>query len=104
MFPLDEQAELAADGVCSIVVVPIFAGPTWWGFVGFDDCSDEREWSTGIVEVLRTAAGTLGAAILRRRAEAERIELAREQAARVEAQTAHRRGACRARPAQCPAR
>jgi len=90
-FPLDEQAELAADGVCSIVVVPIFAGPTWWGFVGFDDCRDEREWSTGTVEVLRTAAGTLGAAILRRRAEAERLELAREQSARVEAQTAQRR-------------
>src|SRR5260370_28970037 len=91
MFPLDEQAELAADGVCSIVVVPIFAGPTWWGFVGFDDCSDEREWSTGMVEGLRAAAGRLGAAILRRRAEAERIELAREQSARVEAQTAQRR-------------
>jgi signal transduction histidine kinase len=90
-FPLDEQAELAADGVCSIVVVPIFAGPTWWGFVGFDDCSEEREWAMGTVEVLRTAAGTLGAAILRRRAEAERLELVREQSARVEAQTAQRR-------------
>ena len=45
----------------------------------------------GTVEVLRTAAGTLGAAILRRRAEAERLELVREQSARVEAQTAQRR-------------
>ena len=90
-FPPDEQAELAADGVCSIVVVPIFAGPTWWGFVGFDDCLEERDWSTATVEVLRTAAGTLGAAILRRQAEAERLELAREQSARVEAQTAQRR-------------
>src|SRR5260370_24183986 len=91
MFPLDEQAELAADGVCSIVVVPIFAGPTWWGFVGFDDCSDEREWAMGTVEALRTAAGTLGAAILRRRAEAERLELVREQSAPVQAQTSQRR-------------
>src|SRR6266852_1153377 len=90
-FPPDEQAELAADGVCSIVVVPIFAGPAWWGFVGFDDCTEEREWAVGTVEVLRTAAGTLGAAILRRRAEAERLELVREQSARVEAQTAQRR-------------
>jgi GAF domain-containing protein len=90
-FPPAEQAELAADGVCSIVVVPIFAGPTWWGFMGFDDCGDEREWAMGTVEVLRTAAGTLGAAILRRRAEAERLELVREQSARVEAETAQRR-------------
>ncbi|MCA1646449.1 MAG: GAF domain-containing protein [Chloroflexi bacterium] len=90
-FPADEQAELAADGVCSIVVVPIFAGPTWWGFVGFDDCTEEREWALGTVEVLKTAAGTLGAAILRRRADAERLQLVREQSARVEAETAQRR-------------
>jgi PAS domain S-box-containing protein len=90
-FPEDEQAQLEVDGVGSIVVVPIFAGPTWWGFIGFDDCGDEREWALGTVEVLRTAAGTLGAAILRRRAEAERLQLVREQSARVEAETAQRR-------------
>ena len=43
-FPDDEQAVLAAQGICSLVVVPIFVGPTWWGFVGFDDCREERGW------------------------------------------------------------
>jgi PAS domain S-box-containing protein len=90
-FPRDEQAVLAAQGICSLVVVPIFVGPAWWGFVGFDDCRDERGWPAGTVEVLKTAAGTIGAAILRRRAEAERLELVREQSARVEAEAAQRR-------------
>jgi signal transduction histidine kinase len=90
-FPLDEQIMLAAQGVCSIVVVPIFLGSVWWGFIGFDDCSDERLWPGSAVEALKTAAGTLGAAIMRRRAEAARLQLVREQSARVEAEAAQRR-------------
>ena len=81
----------AAQGVCSTVVVPIFAGQLWWGFIAFDDCRDERDWPSGAVEVLRTAAGTLGAAIERRRADAERMQLVREQSARAEAEAAQRR-------------
>lgn len=90
-FGSDEQAALEELGVLSIVVVPIFAGQLWWGFIAFDDCRSEREWQSGVVEVLRTAAGTLGAAIERRRAEAERLQLVREQSARAEAEAAQRR-------------
>lgn len=90
-FPPDEQVMLAALGVCSLVVVPIFVGATWWGFMGFDDCSEERSWPASAVEVLKTAASTLGAAMLRRRAEAARLQLVSEQAARVEAEAAQRR-------------
>jgi PAS domain S-box-containing protein len=90
-FPPHERAVLSSQGVCSIVVVPIFAGQDWWGFIGFDDCNEERLWPVGTVEVLRTAAGTLGAAILRRQAEAERLQLVREQSARAEAEEGQRR-------------
>ena len=90
-FPDDERAVISAQGVCSLVMVPIFVGPTWWGFMGFDDCHEERDWSVGAVEVLRTAASTLGAAIERRRAESERLQLVREQSARAEAEAAQRR-------------
>ena len=41
--------------------------------------------------MLKTAAGTIGAAILRRQAEGERLQLVREQSARVEAEAAQRR-------------
>ena len=29
------------------MTVPIFVGGDWWGFIGFDDCVAEREWSAG---------------------------------------------------------
>lgn len=90
-FPKGEQVMLAAHGVCSLVVVPIFVGSAWWGFIGFDDCIEERSWQANLVEALKTAAGTLGAAMYRRRAEAERLQLVREQSARVEAEAAQRR-------------
>jgi len=92
-FPPEERSVLSDLHVCSTVVVPIFAGHLWWGFIAFDDCREEREWPSGAVEVLRTAAGTLGAAIERRRADAERLQLVREQSARVEAEAAQRRQA-----------
>ncbi|GAC1322292.1 MAG: hypothetical protein NVSMB2_19530 [Chloroflexota bacterium] len=90
-FPAGEQARLQSQGVSSIIVVPIFAGAAWWGLVGFDDCVEERLWPSGAVEVLKTAAGTLGAAIVRRQAEAERLQLVGEQAARAEAEAAQGR-------------
>jgi len=90
-FPPHERESLEAQGVCSVVAVPIFAGQSWWGFIGFDDCREERTWAAGAVEVLKTAAGTLGAAILRRQAEAERLQLVREQSARAEAEAAQKR-------------
>jgi PAS domain S-box-containing protein len=99
-FPVEEEAKLVAQGVCSVLVVPIFVGSTWWGFIGFDDCVEERSWQANMVEALKTAAGTLGAAIYRRRAEAERLQLVREQSARVEAEAAQRRMAFLAEASQ----
>jgi PAS domain-containing protein len=53
----------------SIVIVPIFVEGEWWGFVGFDECFAEREWSAAEMEALKAAASTLGAAVRRKRAE-----------------------------------
>ena len=41
-FPDCERRVLAAEGVGSVLAVPVFVGPDWWGFLGFDDCTDER--------------------------------------------------------------
>ncbi len=70
-FPQSEQPELCEQGILSILLVPIFVEGKWWGQIGFDDCSEEREWSTAEVGALGAAAGTLGAAIRRRRIEEE---------------------------------
>jgi PAS domain S-box-containing protein len=68
-LPEDEQPELRAEDILSIVLVPIFVEGRWWGFIGFDECVEEREWSAAEVGALGAAAGTLGAAIRRRRTE-----------------------------------
>ncbi len=68
-FPPSEQELLASQDIKSIVIVPIFVGPQWWGMIGLDECLNEREWSLVELEALKTAAGTLGAAILHERAE-----------------------------------
>ncbi|RME43081.1 MAG: GAF domain-containing protein, partial [Chloroflexi bacterium] len=68
-FPASEQEVLAPQEILSILAVPIFVEGTLWGFIGFDECRMEREWTAVEREALRTAAGILGAAIQRSRAE-----------------------------------
>jgi PAS domain S-box-containing protein len=71
-FPGSERPLLVeALGVLSVALVPIFVAGRWWGFIGFDECGKEREWSVAEVGALGAAAGTLGAAIRRRQIEEE---------------------------------
>ncbi|MGC8782332.1 MAG: sensor histidine kinase, partial [Anaerolineae bacterium] len=62
-FPPGEYEALAVQDIRSIAVVPIFVEQKWWGFIGFDACSAEREWSAAETDALRIVAGILGAAI-----------------------------------------
>ena len=62
---------LSAEGVGSVLAVPVFLGSEWWGFLGFDH-RDERSWSDVEAGALRAAAGALGAAIERQRTEETR--------------------------------
>jgi len=75
-FPAPERVILAAQDIRSIIVVPIFIGDDWWGFIGFDECQREREWSAAEREALRTAASTLAAAIQRREMQEAQARLA----------------------------
>ncbi|UCF93113.1 MAG: PAS domain S-box protein [Desulfobacterales bacterium] len=68
-FSESEQALLAAQGILSILVAPICVGKKWWGFIGFDECRTEREWSPIEIEALKAAANIIGAAIQRKQAE-----------------------------------
>ncbi len=52
------------------MTVPIFVDGGWWGFVGFDDCVAEREWTPAETDALRAAASLVAAAIRRERSEA----------------------------------
>lgn len=68
-LPPAEQAILAAQGVQSVCVVPIFAEGVWYGFLGLDDCARLRAW-IGEMRLLRSAAAVLGAALTRQRVQA----------------------------------
>jgi diguanylate cyclase (GGDEF)-like protein/PAS domain S-box-containing protein len=71
-LPECERRVLSGEGVGSVLVVPVFVGSEWWGFLGFDDGSDGRVWSDVEGGALRAAAGALGAAIERQRTEETR--------------------------------
>lgn len=77
-LPACERDVLHRSQVQSLLVVPIFAGSDWWGFIGFDECGYPRDWSDVEINALRTAAGVLGAAIRRKETETA-LQLARLQ-------------------------
>jgi PAS domain S-box-containing protein len=71
-FPEGERSFLAGTlGIRSMILVPIFVEGTWWGYIGFDDCVKEREWSAAEIDALKAAASTLGAALGRQAVEEE---------------------------------
>lgn len=54
------KARLEQQGVVSIILIPVFANNALWGFIGFDDCSKEREWLEIDIHFFKTAANALG--------------------------------------------
>lgn len=68
-FPARERAALEAEGIRSLAVVPVSEGANCWGALRFVDSLTERQWSGTELEALRTAAGTLGAGLYRRKAD-----------------------------------
>lgn len=68
-FPAEERAILEAQDILSILVVPVFRQQTLWGFLGFDNCREEFNWSTSERSILLSLASSIGASVLRREAE-----------------------------------
>ncbi len=68
-LPASEQEMLVPQEIKSIILMPIFTGSEWWGFMGFDECTHEREWLVAEIEALGLATKILGAAIQRQRIE-----------------------------------
>ncbi len=65
-------------GTLSFISVPIMVGRQWWGFLGFDDCKEERDWSSEEIHVLKTAAALIAGAVESEEAH-ERIRLSEER-------------------------
>ncbi|MEO0082855.1 MAG: PAS domain S-box protein [candidate division WOR-3 bacterium] len=62
-LPINEQKILSAQQIRSIVVMPIFVKKDLWGFIGFDECRFEREWTQIEIDTLKAAASLLGTVI-----------------------------------------
>jgi diguanylate cyclase (GGDEF)-like protein/PAS domain S-box-containing protein len=78
LFPQSVQKFLKAGGIKSVAVVPVFVDGGWWGFIAFDACRSEREWSPDETDILKILAELIGsvearAQHLRKLADATRI-------------------------------
>lgn len=57
---LDEQ------GIKSILQIPVFIKDHFYGYLGFDDCTQERKWTEEEISFLRTLSSNLAVAIERK--------------------------------------
>ncbi|MBI3195140.1 MAG: PAS domain S-box protein, partial [Ignavibacteriae bacterium] len=68
-FPQAEREVLEPQNILSVCVVPILINQQLWGFIGFDDCATQRNWSFAELEALKSAANLFGSAIERKERE-----------------------------------
>lgn len=57
---------LVANEIQSILILPIYYKDTFSGFIGFDDCHNERDWSEDEINILQTLANNISAVIERK--------------------------------------
>lgn len=62
---------LAAQHIQSILVVPVFDKQQFIGFIGFDDCHQERSWTSDEIAVLQLLANSISTVIANKNAEQE---------------------------------
>lgn len=55
----------------SLLTIPIYVRDEWWGFIGFDDCIEERSWTDPEINALEMLALVLGGAIYRGEVESQ---------------------------------
>ena len=64
-LPTDAQNVFIDENIKSIILVPILVDGQYWGFIGFDECHQDRAWTEDEESILTTMALTLGAVIKR---------------------------------------
>lgn len=73
-FQKAERRVLESIDTKSILIVPIFVGQEWWGFMGFSEQRTERDWLPVEIESLTMVSNIFGSAVLRRRMEEQLVE------------------------------
>jgi len=64
-LPRGERSLLEGQGIRSIAVFPVFVGDHWWGFIGFDECADKRDWHAAEIKALGAAANLFASVVVR---------------------------------------
>lgn len=70
-LPEPERELMGSQGILSLLILPIFCGEEFWGFMGFDNCELATPWHHDEIALLRIVAETTGLAIERQQAEDE---------------------------------
>ncbi len=65
---------LEEKSIKSLNAIPIFTLNHFWGFVSFNDCKTERDWTITEFSILQSFASTLAAAIERKQMEKELVQ------------------------------
>jgi len=70
-LPEDLLAVLAPQGIKSILIIPLQKFERRFGFIGFDECTQNRAWALEDLELLRSLSGIISAAYEREQIRAE---------------------------------
>ena len=60
---------LVANEIKSLLILPIYIENQFTGFIGFDDCSNEKKWSKDEIKILQTLATNISSALKRNKNE-----------------------------------
>lgn len=65
IFPFEIRAVFEAQNIKSIIMYPLFVKAEFFGFVGFDECNDNRKWTKSEIELIRAVSGIISTAFER---------------------------------------
>ena len=68
-LPLELMKEYEQQNIKSIIVIPLTSYGEHYGFIGFDECVQERKWYSDEIELLRSLSQIISTAAQRRNAE-----------------------------------
>jgi PAS domain S-box-containing protein len=68
-FPPAERRMMEDQEILALLAMPIFVEDRWWGFIGFDDCTNGEAWSPDLVTTLGAAADLFGGFLNRKELE-----------------------------------
>ena len=58
-FPKSEREILETQDIVAILILPIIVKDKFWGFIGFDNCTEARSWQDAEINLLRAATSAI---------------------------------------------